>query len=96
MRHPPPPLPHPWCVRHLVQVLQQLWDVQWLAGVPDRGGLLMALSTLFAFAACGDPFELAKAGVGRDAVVDSLGFDGHMTMAIATAASKLCASMYVG
>ena len=37
--------------------------------------------------------EVALAAQGRDAVVDTLGFDGHMTMAIATAASKLCASM---
>ena len=37
------------------QVLQQLWDVNWLMGMQDRGGLIMALSTLFFFSACGAP-----------------------------------------
>lgn len=41
------------------QVLQQLWDVNWLMGMQDRGGLIMALSTLFFFSACGAPEKKA-------------------------------------
>jgi hypothetical protein len=53
--HPPLSLSPPLVDLWVPQVLQQLWDVNWLMGMQDRGGLIMALSTLFFFSACGAP-----------------------------------------